>query len=276
MDRFARVLRGWGFEVDYGKHAFDRVGFLAGTDDARAADLNEAFADPAVRAVFATRGGKGAYRIADRIDFAAVRRDPKLFVGFSDATILHLALWKECGAIGIHGPGAEWAVTQASAASVAALRRALTIDEPILLRSEPRAETAALTTTGSATGVLIGGGLEMLATAAGWALPSLDGAILFLEDIDKWRGQIDRMLTMLLNAGHLRGVRGVAVGHFIRCMTNGETTYLHILRDHLGKLGVPILGGLPIGHDPDALTIPVGAPATLDADAGTLEILPGW
>ena len=80
----------------------------------------------------------------------------------------------------------------------------------------------------------------------------------------------------LLNAGHLRGVRAIALGHFTRCMTKGEMTYLDILRDHLAKLGVPILGGLPIGHHPDALTLPVGAPAALDADAGTLTVPAGW
>jgi muramoyltetrapeptide carboxypeptidase len=198
--------------------------FALSTDDHRAADLNEALNDPTVRAVITTRGGKGAYRIADRIDFAPARLDPKPLVGFSDATILHLALSKHCNVVSIHGPNACWAVDQASAGSIDALRSVLMTSEPIVLHADVRAETAGLTTRGSATGVLMGGNLDLIATAAGWSLPSLEGAILLIEDIEKWPGHIDRVLTMLLNAGHLRGVRGVAIGHFTRCMSKGEWT----------------------------------------------------
>jgi muramoyltetrapeptide carboxypeptidase len=92
------------------------------------------------------------------------------------------------------------------------------------------------------------------------------------EAIDKWLGHIDRVFTMLLNGGHLAGVRGVAIGHFTRCMSHGEWTYLDVLRDRLGRLGVPILGGLPFGHDPHAYTIPFGAMATLDTTTHRLTI----
>ena len=270
--QFAAVLERWGLAVDIGRHAFDKLAYLAGPDEHRASDLNDALRDPAIRAVFTTRGGKGAYRIADRIDVAAVRHDPKPLVGFSDATVLHLALWRHAQAPGVHGPDACWAASQASPASVDALRQALMTAGPIRLQTDPRAETATLTTRGQATGVLLGGNLDLIATAAGWALPSLEGAILLLEDIDKWLGHLDRVLTMLVNAGHLRGVRGIAVGHFTRCMSAGAWTYLDVLRDRLGRLGVPILGGLPLGHDAHARTARLGVTATLDAAAGTLTI----
>lgn len=145
-------------------------------------------------------------------------------------------------------------------------------NDPIILYADPSAETAALTTDGVATGVLVGGNLDSIATAAGWCLPSLDGAILFIEAIDTWLGHIDRVFTMLLNAGHLAGVRGIAIGYFTRCMSNGEWTYIDVLRDRLGRLGVPILGGLPFGHDPHACTIPFGVMATLDTTTHTLTI----
>lgn len=256
--RFVQVVEGWGLKVDLGKHVFERVGFLAGTDEHRAADLNEALRDPAIRGIFATRGGKGAYRIADRIDVAAVRRDPKPLIGFSDVTILHLALW-HCGeVVGIHGPDAGWATGQASTASVDALRRAVMTNTRIVLHSNPSAETAALTTSGVAAGVLVGGNLDSIATAAGWCLPRLDRAILFIEAIDTWPGHIDRVLTMLLNGGHLLGVRGVAIGHSTRCMSKGDWTYLDVLRDRFGKTRRADPGGLPFGHDPDARAIPFG------------------
>jgi muramoyltetrapeptide carboxypeptidase len=270
--RFTRVLERWGLVPEVARHALEGRGFAAGTDVERAADLNEALRDPSVRAVFSVRGGKGAHRVVERIDYDAARRDPKPLVGFSDATIVHLALWKHCRALGVHGPDASWAVGLATEGSIDALRRALMTTAPIVLRADPRAETAALTTGGRATGVLLGGNLELIATAAGWALPSLDGAILLLEAIEQWPGHIDRVLTMLYRAGHLRGVRGVAVGHFTKCMTKGAWRYLDVLRDRLAPLGVPILGGLPVGHERDAASVVLGAEVTLDADAGTLDV----
>ncbi len=99
----AKILEDWGIKVDSGQHAFNKNGYLAGTDDERLADFNDALRDPEVRAIFATRGGKGSYRIADRLDFEAVKRDPKYLVGFSDITVLHLSLYRQCRLVGLHG-----------------------------------------------------------------------------------------------------------------------------------------------------------------------------
>lgn len=97
------LVESWGFKADVGRHAYNKLNYLAGTDDERLSDFNEALNDPQVRAIFATRGGKGSYRIADRLDFGRARRDPKFFVGFSDVTILQMALWKQGVGGGIHG-----------------------------------------------------------------------------------------------------------------------------------------------------------------------------
>jgi muramoyltetrapeptide carboxypeptidase len=99
----AKVFESWGLEVDFGEHAFRKMAYLAGTDDERLADFNAALRHPSVRAIIATGGGKGSYRIADRLDFAAARSDPKFVVGFSDITSLHVSLWKHCRLIGVHG-----------------------------------------------------------------------------------------------------------------------------------------------------------------------------
>jgi muramoyltetrapeptide carboxypeptidase len=104
-ERGAKILEGWGLRVEFGQHAFDKHGhFLAGRDEDRISDLNDALRDPGVRAIFTTRGGKGAYRIAHALDFEACRKDPKPLIGFSDTTSLHLALWQECRVAGFHGP----------------------------------------------------------------------------------------------------------------------------------------------------------------------------
>jgi len=266
----AKILEGWGLRVDFGEHAFDKLSFLAGRDDERLADFNAALNDKDVRAIFATRGGKGSYRIADRLDFEAARRDPKFIVGFSDITALLLALDRNCGLVGIHGSLMDQAAAHPTNAS---LRRLLMESGDVVLAARPGESTAALTTGGQADGRLVGGNLDTIAACAGWALPRLDGAILLLEAVEMQPGQVDRQLTMLRKAGHLDGVAGIAVGQFTGFKPfSGGLTIVDLLRDHLEPLGVPILGGLPVGHGEDWLPVPHGAPAVLDASLGTLTV----
>ena len=265
-----------GYVVEVGDHAFDRVGFLAGPDDDRLADLNDALGDPEVRAVIATGGGKGAYRIAAGLDFAAARRYPKLLIGFSEITILHLILFQNARLPGIHG--APWGRERFGEASADSFVHAVTRAEPTVVRQNSRQATSSLTTHGRARGILLGGNHEMVATSAGWALPSLSGRILLLEAVGQWLGALDRQLTMLLEAGYLDGLAGVAVGQYEHCGRPDpgpdDWTVLDVLRDRLARLAVPVLGGLPIGHGAGALAVPVGTHAVLDADAGTLTLDP--
>jgi muramoyltetrapeptide carboxypeptidase len=208
------IMKGWGLKPEVAPHAFDEYGYLAGTDKNRLADLNDAIRDPGVRAIFATRGGKGAYRIAGDLDFEAMSRNPKSYIGFSENTAIELALNKHCRLTSIHGGIVSWNVETQEAENIEKLRRMLTTTDPVILRTKKDEPTATLTTTGKVAGFLMGGNQDMIATTAGWALPNLRGAILLLEDIDKRLGFIDRQLTMLQNAGHLRGVLGVAVGRY--------------------------------------------------------------
>ena len=179
----AKTFESWGLKVDFGEHVFRKVAYLAGTDEERLADFNAALRDPSVRAIIATSGGKGSYRIADRLDFAAARSDPKFFVGFSDLTVLHLSLWKHCRLIGVHGSLVPDGQNGES------LRRALMTSKDICLHSRSDEQTAALTTLGTVKGRLIGGNLETISAAAGWSLPSLEGAILLLEAVNMFPGK---------------------------------------------------------------------------------------
>jgi muramoyltetrapeptide carboxypeptidase len=270
--RSVALLEGLGLRVELGRHVFDRLGYLAGSDADRLDDLDAAIADPGVRAVIATRGGKGAYRIAGDLDFAAMRAHPKPLVGFSEITILHLALWLHAGVPGIHG--ACWDAERFGELSAASFRGALFTAEPITVQARPDETTAPLTSRGRACGVLLGGNLDMIAAAAGWALPSLQGAILLIEDVEKGLGHLDRHLTRLLRSGCLDGIRGIAVGQFTRCGPSRGWSVLDLLRDRLAPLGVPMLGGLPLGHGADAVAVPVGTEAVLDADQGILTVAP--
>lgn len=276
IDQVIKIMEHWGLRPEIGAHAFDEYGYLAGKDEDRLADLNDALRDPGVRAIFATRGGKGAYRIAGDLDFAAMRKNPKLYVGFSENTGIELALWKHCRVTSIHGGIVSWNVQSQEEANIERLRKMLMTTDPVTLHSCNDEPTKALTTKGKVTGFLMGGNQDLVATTAGWALPNLKGAILLLEDVDKRLGFIDRQLTMLTNARHLDGIVGVAVGRYYLCgpdeTTQGEWTAIDVLRDRLHRLNVPILGGLALGHGKNTESVPLGTMATLDADTGTLTV----
>lgn len=275
VEHCVNILKQWGLIPEVGAHVFDTYGYLAGKDKDRLQDLQDAIRDPDIKAIIATRGGKGAYRIAGDLDFAAMRKNPKLYVGFSENTIIELALWKNARITSIHGGIVSWNVDDMQPESIEQLRRLMMTTSDTQLASDPAEHTSALTTSGRATGVLMGGNQDMIATAAGWTLPDLHGAILLLEDVDKRLGFIDRQLTMLSQAGHLDGIVGIAVGRYHLCgtdaTTQGDWTEIDVLRDRLSRLNVPILGGLRLGHGENTLAVPLGVTATLDANTGTLR-----
>jgi muramoyltetrapeptide carboxypeptidase len=279
VERGIELVSRWGLTVELGAHVFERHGhYLAGRDEHRLADLNDALRDPGVRAIFATRGGKGSYRIAHGLDFDAARRDPKPFVGFSDITLLHLALAKAGAAGAFHGPYAAWSDDYYGPESAEQLRRALMDPWAITIRRDPAESTARLTTEGIARGRLLGGSLAMIARAVGWCCPRFTESILLIEAVvDVQLGAIDSALVQLERSGCLDGVKGIAVGQFIRGGEGrpGKWSVIDVLRDRLEPLGVPVLGGLPIGHGPRPPTVPLGTDATLDASSGTLTIAPG-
>lgn len=273
--RGVELLTGWGLRVLTGSHVYARSGYFAGDDAVRAADLNAAFADPAVRAVVCSRGGYGAQRVVDAIDMAAVRRDPKVVVGFSDITALQLALWRGARLATLHGPGAAWLDDRTPALSAESLRAAVMGTDPVVVKRDPAEPTAAVAVPGTARGVLLGGNLSLLTSSIGTPdLPDLTGAILLLEEVGEEPYRVDRMLTHLRRCGALRGLAGVAIGQFTDCADDWPVTVADVLADRLGDLGVPVLGGLPIGHGPGQLTVPVGTPATVDVTAGVLTVEP--
>jgi muramoyltetrapeptide carboxypeptidase len=277
--RGTELLTHWGLRVAVAPNAYASTGYLAGTDDERLADLNLALRDPQVRGVVCTRGGYGVQRIVDRVDLAAVVADPKVVVGFSDITALQLALWRGARLATVHGPGAAWLDERTGAEAAESLRRALMTVDPVVVAARPDEETFALrhvgATAGPAMGTLIGGNLCLLSASVGTVdMPALRGAILLVEEVGEPPYKVDRMLVHLRRAGVLDGLAGVAVGQFTDCADGWSTSIVDVLGEHLGGLGVPVLGGLPVGHGRDQLSIPLGTPATIDVTAGTLTVEP--
>ena len=264
-------------------HLLQRYGYLAGKDEARAADVNAFYADEAVRAVFAVRGGWGCARILPHLDFDRIRANPKLLIGFSDITALHLAFAARAGFATVHGPNAASSWGELSWNSF----RELAFEAGTPLYRNPEATDDRLVQTrwrtrtlraGKASGRLLGGNLTVLAALAGTPyLPDFDGAILFLEDVAEAKYRIDRMLTQLALAGILRRVAGVIFGQCTDCRAStpsyGGFTLSQVLKQHLEPLGVPAFQGALIGHVANQFSIPVGIRAEMDAEAGTIRIL---
>ncbi len=270
LARGVATLESWGLEVVVGEHALQARRHLAGPDEHRAADLQRAWCDPAVRAVLCARGGSGAARLADRLDWAAMREaGPRVLVGSSDVTVLHQAVANRLGLATLFGPMVAtevFAGGSPDAATVEHLRA--TLFEPQRVRALAsgglRCEVP-----GRARGVLVGGTLALLANTVGTPDERrAGGGLLVLEDVAEPAYRIDSMLTQLLRTGWFDDVAGVVLGSWTDCGAAAVDTVV----ERLAPLGVPLATGLAFGHDAPQLTLPLGVEAELDTDAGTLAV----
>ncbi|MFF0450840.1 LD-carboxypeptidase [Streptomyces sp. NPDC004609] len=273
LDEGLGVLRGWGLDPVVMPHVRSerpRLGYLAAGDEERARDLTEAWCDPAYAGVICARGGYGAQRMADLLDWAAIRAaGPKVFVGYSDITALHEAFALRAGFATLHGPMAGTPAFLKDEATRESLRA--TLFEPGTVRVLGLG-TARAMVPGRARGVTFGGCASLIAADVGTehARPSGRGGLLLLEDVGEEDYRLDRILTQLLRSGLLDGVAGVALGSWVGC--GPYERIREVLRDRLGGLGVPVVEELGFGHGDTHQTIPLGAAAVLDADAGTLTL----
>lgn len=260
------VLRSWGLRVQVSEPAgHASLPWLAAEDQARADELERAWTDPEVKAVWAARGGYGTQRLLDRLDWAALgEAAPTLLVGFSDVTALHQAMAARLGTVTVHGPGAA-GLGDGDPGCVEATRRLVFGETPEALVGEPVAGGGP-----RVEGVLVGGNLTLLASSVGSeAVHPATGGIVALEDIGEHPYRLDRALTQLVRSGWLDGVRGIAVGEFTDC---GDPRHVRaVLDDRLSAFGVPVVHGLPFGHGRVNRPIPLGVRGVLDAGAGTLR-----
>jgi muramoyltetrapeptide carboxypeptidase len=266
LDSLVEILTSWGLRPKLSSHVVDRRGYMAGTDADRLHDVNDALRNPHIRAIIASTGGCGGLRLVRDIDRGALENDPKPLVVYSDITALH-QVWRRSGVPVVHGA--------AVGAYAGVLQEQLMEAASTSVESDPRTLTAAMTSRGRAAGDLVGGNLEMLARSVGVVDVSWQGCILMVEaNRAAGLGMVDRALTQLRLSGALDHVAGVAVGSFDQFAGYEDRgwTVLDTLHDLLDDLGVPILGGLPLGHVENPFPVPLGIPAVLDADAGRLEI----
>lgn len=261
------------YDVRVADDLFAAEGYLAGSDERRARELNGYLRDPDVRAVFVARGGYGILRILERLDAAALGGDPKPIVGFSDATALLSWAAVAAGVRAVHGP----VVTQLGALpgeDVASLFDLLETGAVAAPFAESL-EVAGLGEAGAVEGPVVGGNLALLSHMLGtpFAMPT-DGAVLVLEDIGERPYQIDRYLTHLQLAGALDGVAGVALGDFARCDEppgpRPVPDVFAVLQERLEAAGVRWARGVPVGHGARNRAFFFGAPGRIEA--GRLDV----
>ena len=263
------VIESWGLTVRMGAHVHGRhpsLEHLAAPDGQRAGDVVDAWCAPEVAAVWVARGGSGCHRLVDRLDWPAMAQaGPRLLVGFSDVTALHEAVAQRLGLVTVHAP-----VLTSLGESVPS-----TQDQVRRLLFEPDSARELLAgmstvTGGAADGVLHGGNLRTLTASLGTrAARPARGSIVVIEDVGEQAFRVDGMLTQLIRAGWFDGVRGVVAGAFT---DTGGSDVDSVVAYRLGALGVPMVNGARVGHIPDNQPLPLGVPARLDADAGTLVL----
>jgi muramoyltetrapeptide carboxypeptidase len=284
IDRSVEFLERIGYKPRLAPNVRQRRGFLAGSDRDRAADLMKIFADRQVKAVLCIRGGYGTGRLLPLLDYGLIRRNPKIFIGYSDITSLHCALLKFSNLVSFHGPmlQPDFIKKDLPDFTLQSFIRTVTLAEaPGSISKGCRKKTSRVLKPGRAEGPLVGGNLSLLCSLLGtpWQ-PSFKNRILFLEDLDEVPYRFDRMLTQLLNAGMLQQVAGVAIAVNMNCQdpravrTSKEyrQSLEDVLKERLLPLGVPVICGLPFGHIRMNATLPIGVRATLDGKKGDLLV----
>ncbi|MGO9526551.1 MAG: S66 peptidase family protein [Verrucomicrobiia bacterium] len=284
VDHAVAALEKLGFKPRLARNVRRRLGFLAGSDAERAADIMQMFLDGEVKAIFCLRGGYGSGRVLRQLDYRSINKRPKIFIGYSDITALHCALLTQARLVCFHGPMLVNKLAGKGAPRFTVQSLLKTVMEPCpagAICAGYNGKSVRVIRGGKAEGALIGGNLSLLCATSGTPYqPVFRGAILFFEDVDEAPFRFDRMLTHLLNAGVLQQVAGVAIGVNKNCRdkTANKTgeyrqSEADVMEERLRPLKVPVVAGLPFGHAPWNATLPVGLRARLDAENGDLVIM---
>lgn len=277
VENGVKYIEGLGYRTIIGKNVGKYRGYLAGTDEERVEDIHQMFGDKKVKAIFCLRGGYGAFRLLDKIDYKLIRNNPKIFVGFSEITALQMAFLKKAGLITFAGPmvipnfsrGVSSFTEEKFWSLISSSRKIgkVKLDE---MKGLPKPSL------GIASGRILGGNLAVLVSLLGTKyLPDLKDKILFLEDISEPPYKIDRMLNQMRLNNVFKKVKGVILGNFVDCSeTDSEKRTLtleEVFQDYFESIGLPIVYNFPFGHIKDLFTIPIGINLKLSAAKGYVE-----
>jgi muramoyltetrapeptide carboxypeptidase len=258
------VVKTMGYEIEIPPGLFSSKGYLAGDDNHRAELLNNAFNSTKIKAIICARGGFGSIRILDMIDYDAIVRNPKIFIGFSDISSILTAIYERSGLVTFHGPTLT-SLADADKKTISALSTILTLEKAVSIYEK----NAISIHNGKVKGPVIGGNLTTLCHLVGTPFePEYSGHILFLEDRGEEPYRIDRMLTQMKMARCFEGVSGMVFGSFSEC--GDMIDVIQVFADNFAGFDFPILAGVKVGHEPINIALPIGLEATLDSDEKSL------
>lgn len=272
------ALNEMGFKVVAGESCYLQYGYLSGPDDVRARDVNRMFGDKSIQGIFCIRGGYGASRILDKLDYDMIRHNPKVFAGYSDITAIHIALNQICSMVTFHGPMPSTdMIPEFNSFSEDSFLRSVTNEKTLGLMDNPEDETIKSLVGGCASGAIVGGNLSLVAAFLGtkYEINTKD-KLLFLEDIDEEPYRVDRMLTQLRLAGKLNECRGIILGDFNNCTPksyNPSLSLMEVFQDIIVTSGKPTIFNFKAGHCKPMITIPLGVKAVLNADECSLTVI---
>lgn len=272
VEKFVSILKSFGFNLILGKTLSLKNGYLAGTDEERAAELNMFFSNKEVKGIFCMKGGWGCARILDKLDYEQIKQNPKIIIGFSDVTSLLNAIYTKTRLITFHGPvgNSGW-----NDFTSGVFKNIICKGEKNIFPKTNFEEDKIVTImSGISEGELIGGNLSVTTSLIGTSyLPSANGKILFLEETKEEPYCIDRMLTQMQQAGFFSGLKGIVIGKFVKCEAEEPQkafTFMEVLDQHFKPLGIPVYYGAMTGHIENKWTLPIGAKVKMNADEGTL------
>lgn len=264
-------LKRWGYKVKLGSSCTAAYGYFAGTDAQRAADINKFFLDDSVDGILCMRGGYGSVRVLNKLDYEAISKHPKQFIGYSDITALHTALGEMANLVTIHGPMGVSLRNEKVKKEFTGVNFFKGIEGNLYPGELPLPEGTELKTIapGEAEGIIVGGNLSILTSMVGTPYElKEDGALLFIEDVDEYTYRVDRMLQQLWQSGLLSRVSGVLVGDFTDADADydGQAFLLDEVLSYYAKLtGKPWIKGIPAGHEKDNVYLPFGVRAKVKA-----------
>lgn len=274
IEKFSDILKSFGFKVVIGKTLKEKFGYFAGSDELRATEINELFANKNIKGIFCMKGGWGCARILDKLDYKIIKDNPKVLIGFSDITALLLAITSKTGLVTFHGPvgNSGW-----NDFTKNIFTNMVMTTKPFKFPENPIGEDKIYTINpGKVSGELVGGNLTVLSALIGSDyLPNWKNKILFLEEAKEEPYSIDRMLTQLKLSGVLDSISGFVFGKCAKCLAEEPLkafTFHEVILQHLQPLKIPAYYGAMIGHIENKLTVPLGINATMDADKGILSL----
>lgn len=278
IDKCITSLNKLGLKVVVGESCLSEHGFLSGTDDIRANDINCMFADKNIKGIFALRGGYGCARLLNLIDFKLIKKNPKIFVGYSDITALHIAINQKSKLITYHGPMISTELIKGlDEYSADYYQKFIFGHEKVEELFNPEGDNLEIINTGVATGQLIGGNLSLICSSLGTKYEiNTKNKILFLEEIDEVPYKVDRMLTHLKQSGKLKDTNGIILGAFTNCIAPNNKKSLslqEVFNEIILPLKKPTISNLVCGHCLPTLTLPLGAKVLIDANNKKIKIL---